>query len=74
MLAGQAGMPMPQQSPQDSARGAAAEAPLQPAGGCGDVFHERLADQECRHALRYLAGRSVTADLIATFRLGIRPA
>jgi DNA primase len=73
MLAGQAGLQLPQQSPQQIQEDRQRQTLYRLMDEAAQWFHERLADPHYRHALKYLVGRGVTAEQIETFRLGYAP-
>jgi DNA primase len=74
MLAGQAGLALPQQSPEQIREARERETLYRLLDETAQWFHEQLADPAHRHALAYLAKRGVGADLIETYHLGYAPA
>ena len=72
-LAAEAGMPVPHQRPQEIVQARHEQRLYALLEDTAGWFHERLADPASRHALRYLVQRGVSADQIATFRLGYAP-
>jgi DNA primase len=73
MLAAQAGLQLPGQSPQDIKHARERETLHHLLEDAAGWFHARLADPDHRHALRYLGERGVTAEQIEAFRLGYAP-
>ncbi|NIA68724.1 DNA primase [Pelagibius litoralis] len=72
-LAGQAGMTVPQDSPQDRARAEKRAGLIDVLEAAAAWFEEQLASQAGREARDYLQGRGLAPQTVAAFRLGFAP-
>ena len=72
-LAGQAGMTVPQDSPQDRARAEKRASLIDVLEAATVWFEEQLASQAGREARDYLERRGLAPQTVAAFRLGFAP-
>lgn len=72
-LAGQAGMTVPQDSPQDRARAEKRASLIDVLEAATAWFEEQLASQAGREARDYLDRRGLAPQTVAAFRLGFAP-
>ncbi len=73
-LAGQAGIPVPRESPEAQARNRERRSLFEVTEAACVWFQRRLGAPEGAAARRYLEGRGVTPDMVEAFRLGFAPA
>jgi DNA primase len=72
-LAGEAGLPMPEETPEDRERRARNKTLVEVVEMAAAFFEKCLRMPEGRQALDYLRGRGLTDDTIKRFRLGFSP-
>ena len=72
-LAGDAGMAVPQSTPEEQARAKRAKTLLDANEAASAWFEKQLYQADGRQALEYLRGRGLTEETIARFRLGFAP-
>ena len=72
-LAGMAGMTVPQSAPEDPQRTRQRKAALDILEETAKYFQAGLQRQDGSHAVRYLQGRGLGAEVLATYRLGYAP-
>ncbi|MFW6077867.1 MAG: DNA primase, partial [Hyphomicrobiales bacterium] len=72
-LAAEAGLPLPQQEPQDQARAAERASLYDVMEAAAKFFEAALAGREGAAARAYLAGRGLDEGIVGTFRLGFAP-
>jgi DNA primase len=72
-LAAQAGMQVPQSSPEEAAQSRRAATVLEALEAACKFYEQRLRLPEGREALAYAQGRALSEETIARFRLGYAP-
>lgn len=73
ILAAQAGMQVPRQSPQDAERDRGRRDLLALMDETARFFHDSLYDPRNRPALDYIRGRGLSEDILNAYRIGFSP-
>src|SRR5204863_4056014 len=72
-LAGEAGIAVPQQTPQERERAQRQKTLLEALAGAADFYEAQLWSRAGRAARDYLTARGVDEETIRRFRLGLAP-